>query len=267
VVATGVVVATFVGYWFSKRNGSASTADRVVGGSRRPLSPGDAAREREQRDLAKIRSREQQLREQQQLREDARLRRDQGILHSDQQWTGEDEDEDLRKALENSLQDEGLGPIDYRLEESRSIRKQQDREFQESLKQDRLKEEKLEKEKQEKERLIKEQQDKERKLKESRQRKKENLPAEPEQTENVTTIAIKLPNGTRYSRKFLLDDKLSVLLDYIESLGLEVELPTEYEVAGNGIPKKTFHNIPHPTETTLRDQGLSSRELLSIIPL
>lgn len=148
------------------------------------------------------------------------------------------EEEDRRERMEREREERRRREANSKLEKDRMIREQQDMEYYASLEKDRQKvelvalslsqkeEEKTNEMKKAKvEDAIKEAAQQ---LELDRQRKKENLPPEPQKGENDETIelVIKMPNNTRFSRRFLLSSSVQQLRDFIESLGVEVTLIT-----------------------------------------
>ncbi|KAJ3325761.1 FAS-associated factor 2 [Boothiomyces sp. JEL0866] len=144
-------------------------------------------------------------------------------------------------------------------EAARSIREQQDLAYQQSLKADREKAEKLKREQE----IVaeKERQDK---LKEieielKRQKKREyklhlaqSLPNEPEQKDYVANLSIRLPNGSRLTRRFEADSKIKTLHDFIESNDLEpIDILSEFVIV-NTYPRREYTDL----NLTFKEAGL-----------
>ncbi|KAJ3310768.1 FAS-associated factor 2 [Boothiomyces sp. JEL0838] len=144
-------------------------------------------------------------------------------------------------------------------EAARSIREQQDLAYQQSLKADREKAEKLKREQE-----LAAQKEREEKLKEieielKRQKKREyklelaqNLPSEPEQKDNVANLSVRLPNGSRLTRRFDADSKIKQLHDFIESNDLDpIDLLSEFVIV-NTYPRKEYTDL----NITFKEAGL-----------
>ena len=71
-----------------------------------------------------------------------------------------------------------------------------------------------------------------------------------------------MPNGQKFSRKFLVNDKLQKLKDYIESLGCDIELSDSYEIRAD-FPRRNFHEMDG--DFTLKEAGINNRELIYVV--
>lgn len=112
-----------------------------------------------------------------------------------------------------------LSATDPALNRNRSLRAQQDNEFEESLALDRAKELSQQAEA---DRIVREAEEAERKAKtvaEVREMKRRRVPAMPgpDCTERITELAIRLPTGGRLQRKFRASDTIGNVYDYVES--------------------------------------------------
>ena len=145
------------------------------------------------------------------------------------------------------------------------IRRNQDIEMK---KLERIEEERIKKEKEEKERKIKE----EMKEKERIEKEKEEkelfsmlIPPEPEDNNpDKCTIIFRLPDGEKnIQRKFLKSDKISVLYDYIRSLGKEIYTEEEYNNFSI-IQTFPFKDFEDKLNSTLEEEGLFPNSMLQI---
>ncbi|KAJ3268694.1 FAS-associated factor 2 [Terramyces sp. JEL0728] len=142
---------------------------------------------------------------------------------------------------------------------ARSIREQQDMAYQQSLKADREKAEKLKREQEAAAQLERAAKLQEIEIELKRQQKREyklqlaqNLPSEPEQKDNVANLSIRLPNGTRLTRRFDAETKIKNLHDFIESNDLEpIDLLSEFVIV-NTYPRKEYTDL----NLTFKDAGL-----------
>lgn len=153
-----------------------------------------------------------------------------------------------------------VSATDNALNEDRSLRAQQDSEYHQSLAMDRAK---AESEKLERERLQKAAEREEREMEEQealRIKKRARVPAKPAHncTEEVTEIAIRLPNGKRLYRQFFCKNTIGNLYDYIES-------------ESDGLKEGTYNLMtPFPRKTytdrsmTLKDAELHPKAALMI---
>ncbi|KAJ3214026.1 hypothetical protein HDU67_002170 [Dinochytrium kinnereticum] len=147
-----------------------------------------------------------------------------------------------------------------RQDQARSIREQQDQAYQASLRADQEKERKAQEERErirkEKEEVELQQRERENKIDAKKRRKEElrmNLAPEPPLTvKEVAKISLRLPSGERVIRRFLADEKLEILYNFIESLDLS-PLSIEADiVAVNTYPRKVLLDLSQ----TLREAGL-----------
>jgi FAS-associated factor 2 len=94
--------------------------------------------------------------------------------------------------------------------------------------------------------------------------KQERLGTEPDQSNpDVCTIVFRLPiGGERLTRRFLKEDKIEILYDYIDSLGDKVsfESTSGNYVIMQSMPKKEYRE----KDKTLQQEGLFPRAMLQI---
>ena len=146
----------------------------------------------------------------------------------------------------------------------RDIRNIQDTEMKELEK---IEEEKLRKEKEEKEKKRREEQkEKERIAKEKEEKElfSSLIPPEPDDNNPDKCIIIfRLPDGKNIERKFLKTDKISLLYDYIRSLGKDIYTEEEYQ---NFSILQTFppKNFEDKLNKTLEEEGLFPNSMLQI---
>ncbi|KAJ3102579.1 hypothetical protein HDU97_000448 [Phlyctochytrium planicorne] len=147
-----------------------------------------------------------------------------------------------------------------RQDQARSIREQQDQAYQASLRADQEKERKAQ---EERERIRKEQEETERQARElenkieSKKRRKEELqknlaPEPPANAKEVAKVSIRLPSGERVIRRFLADETIQNLYNFIESLDLSPISVEADIVAVNAYPRKVFLDLTQ----TLREAGV-----------
>eukprot|EP00026_Physarum_polycephalum_P003619 Phypoly_transcript_03632.p1 GENE.Phypoly_transcript_03632~~Phypoly_transcript_03632.p1 ORF type:complete len:626 (+),score=171.19 Phypoly_transcript_03632:184-2061(+) len=202
----------------------------------------------------------------------------------------EDEDQELQRALMSSLNPNAspaqprrtnaparvtqrtpsrtYTPPDPVVASARKLRTEQDRAYEQSLAEDREKERKA-KEAEELERRKKEEEGKAAKQKEMdetnrrelRDKASTLLPPEPKEGQGIT-IGIRMPNGTRFMRRFNPTDTLQDLRHFIESKANESNLSQNYEITSD-FPKRTFHDLP--VSNTLTEAGISGRMLLNLL--
>eukprot|EP01132_Coremiostelium_polycephalum_P002518 gene2518-3116_t len=147
-------------------------------------------------------------------------------------------------------------------EMDRLILQEQDEAYKVSLAMDqekaRLEKERLEQERLEKERLEQEEQkrlDDERLLLERKEKKKSKFINEPEKgAPNVTTLAIRLSDGTRLLRNFYITDLVEDVLDYIDT---QITVPIENYTLNSHFPKKQYTN----KQESLGNAGLTDASL------
>ncbi|XP_057520105.1 plant UBX domain-containing protein 8-like [Amaranthus tricolor] len=149
----------------------------------------------------------------------------------------------------------------------RAIRDQQDDEYLAALQADREKEMRaVEEEKAAREAALEEQRKKDeesqRKLEEEQElerqlaAKEESLPEEPSADhENVVTLLVRMPDGSRRGRRFLKSDKLQSLFDFID-VGKTVK-PGTYRVV-RPYPRQAFGN--EESKLSFRELGLTSKQ-------
>lgn len=155
-------------------------------------------------------------------------------------------------------------------ETDRLIRQEQDLAFQESLRADQEKEEKA----REEERRMQEEErrrlEEERRIREEAERKanfvrselekkRKRLPPEPREGERACTVIVRLPDGSRFTRKFRFSDTVRNIYDFVdvnEPPGVE---PGSYDLTS--YPKDV-----HPEgDTTIEEAKLGSQALLSLV--
>lgn len=155
--------------------------------------------------------------------------------------------------------------------QTQEIRKRQDEEFEASLRADQEKERKK-REEQEQRRQLEEQvrqsalmeERRLRRLEEEKERKSECLPPEPEADDpDSVKIVFKLPNDTRVERRFLFEQSLTVIHDFLFSLK---ETPEKFHIVTN-FPRRVLPCVPteeRPDPPTLKEAGLSRCEVLFV---
>ena len=133
---------------------------------------------------------------------------------------------------------------------------------------EKLQEEKERKEKEEKEKKKKEE-EKEKEIIKNEQEEKEIfsklIPSEPDDNNPDKCIIIfRLPDGEKnIQRKFLKTDKISVLYDYIKSLGREIYSEDQYH-SFSIIQTFPFKNFEDKLNNTLEEEGLFPNSVLQI---
>lgn len=129
-------------------------------------------------------------------------------------------------------------------EADRRIRDEQDRAFRQSLAEDEEKQRKAieeeRKQREEGERIQKEEQLRKRKLEEKQKRKerlRQSLPPEPELSDGVSQLVIRLTDGSRIQRRFKKTDTLGNVFDFVDSSPSEIN--GEYDLVTN-FPRRVF---------------------------
>lgn len=151
------------------------------------------------------------------------------------------------------------------------LRQQQDEAYQASLLADQAKEKKKreeqEQKRQEEEKArqnILAEERRRRTLEEEKERKSECLPPEPPlDDQDSVKIVFRLPNNTRVERRFLFDQSLTVIYDFVFSLK---ETPEKFQIVTN-FPRRVLPCLPteeQPNPPTLMDAGLSRSEVLFV---
>ena len=145
------------------------------------------------------------------------------------------------------------------------IRKTQDLEMKEL---ERIEEERLKKEREEKERIKREEEKEKQKIEKEKEEKElfsMLIPPEPEENNPDTcTIIFRLPDGEKnIQRKFLKTEKVSVLYDFIKSLGKEIYTEEE-ENNFSIIQTFPFKNFEDKINNTLEEEGLFPNSMLQI---
>ena len=129
-------------------------------------------------------------------------------------------------------------------------------------------EEKMRKEEEEKQKKLKEENDKKMRI-ENYEREallcKQNLPQEPDENNpDICKILFRYPNGEKsIERRFLKNDKVIILYNYVKSLGREIFFESN---ANNfeliyGIPPK---NLENSKDKTLEEEGLCPSYVINI---
>ncbi|EGC36455.1 hypothetical protein DICPUDRAFT_77902 [Dictyostelium purpureum] len=144
-------------------------------------------------------------------------------------------------------------------EQDRFIRQEQDEEYLKSLKADQEKErirlEKLEQERLEREREEQEERERlefENRLLERKENKKKYYQVEPsliKGSNDVTKLVIRLHDGSKIQRNFLISSTIEYVMDYIDTL---IQEPIEHYVLSTNFPKKRLTNL----SVTLKDESL-----------
>jgi FAS-associated factor 2 len=86
---------------------------------------------------------------------------------------------------------------------------------------------------------------------------KESVGPEPDLGPDVAELVIRLPDGSRNSRRFYRNASLAQLFNYVGTL--DVELPSPYEIV-TSYPSTTLH----PTEDTLDTAGLFPKAIVHV---
>jgi len=175
-----------------------------------------------------------------------------------------------RKAI---LEAQDLAYQEALLLDQEKERLQQEEELREQILKDEIEKAQREFELQEIDRLNKEEEERIKKEKEDKQKleeKQKYIPLEPENGPNVVELIIRLPDGSRISRKFTHGDTITHVKNWIniklEEIGNNKNSNTNnnnnnFELISD-FPRKTYTD---PTgNTTLEEAGLLSKTLLSI---
>jgi len=131
---------------------------------------------------------------------------------------------------------------------NQSLRELQDLEFQASLQQDQEKDLKKMMDEQE----VKNSQREKKAIIDSRLAKRANLPAEPSTDDSFCSLAIRLPSGTRLTRRFLMGSPLQSILDFVDSFLVEDDFMVRYSILSN-FPKINLSQLDSssPIESVL----------------
>lgn len=150
--------------------------------------------------------------------------------------------------------------------QSRSLREQQDREYHETLEADRRREleerdaeRKAAEEEQQRQDAIQAEKRKLEMLAERRFKKSQELGKEPEKGPGVTSIVLRLPDGTRVDRRFRLEDTVRVIFDWADIQGVSIE----HAALVSSFPRKVLL-YPEDADQTLEEAGLSQGTMLLI---
>jgi len=139
------------------------------------------------------------------------------------------------------------------LQMNRRLRNQQDIDYERSLKQDQEKERqrRFEEERKRMEEEMRIEQEEENQavhfsLQLTREKRmkdlQDSLGSEPDaKFLNTTQIAVRMPNGQRLQRRFLASSKLRMLKDFVELKSMEMNLPSDFQIASD-FPRKTYKN-------------------------
>jgi len=147
----------------------------------------------------------------------------------------------------------------------RQIVEEQDREFQESLEIDKHKA-KIRGEEEERLRQQHEKEEGERntilqRKEQQRQTKLNVVPPEPAQSENTTTLMIRMLDGSRVQRRFLRSDSLDLVYTFIDTyLPIQIEDRKDYDLVSN-FPRKTFSE----RTVTLKEASLYPQASLFVL--
>ena len=133
---------------------------------------------------------------------------------------------------------------------------------------EKMEEERIKKEKEEKEKKRIEEKKEKQKLEEEKEQKEmfsKIIPSEPDDNNPDKCIIIfRLPDGEKnIERKFLKTDKISVLYDYIRSIGREIYTEEEYNNFSI-IQTFPFKNFEEKINNTLEEEGLYPNAMLQI---
>ena len=147
----------------------------------------------------------------------------------------------------------------------REIRNYQDNEMKQLERMEQEKEKKERKEKEEKRKEEEAKKKREEKLKEDKEIFSKLIPPEPDDDNPDKCIIIfRLPDGEKnIQRKFLKSDKISVLYDYVRSLGKEIYSEEEYNNFSI-IQSFPFKNFENKINNTLEQEGLFPNAVLQI---
>ena len=145
------------------------------------------------------------------------------------------------------------------------IRNYQDNEMKQLERMEQEKEKKERKEKEEKRKEEEAKKKREEKLKEDKEIFSKLIPPEPDDDNPDKCIIIfRLPDGEKnIQRKFLKSDKISVLYDYVRSLGKEIYSEEEYNNFSI-IQSFPFKNFENKINNTLEQEGLFPNAVLQI---
>ncbi|XP_002734494.1 FAS-associated factor 1-like [Saccoglossus kowalevskii] len=132
-----------------------------------------------------------------------------------------------------------------------TMKKEQDEAYQESLLADRAKEEARKAVEEQKLRTEREKSELEAEKEAIRMSLEDSLPDEPAEdcTEPIITIRVKLPNGQNVTRRFLAQNPLQILLNYVASVGYHMD---EYKVLTNWPRRDLSQTNPLSTLEELR---------------
>ncbi|KAA8498357.1 FAS-associated factor 2-B [Porphyridium purpureum] len=145
-------------------------------------------------------------------------------------------------------------------ETNRLLRQQQDEEFQRALEEDRLKEQRKRQEEERVAREVREAEQKERETRERRARKQELLGEEPPAQGAVTaSVVLRMPDGSRNTRRFLRDTKLEMLFDWADTLGVEIG----QALLVSSYPRRAF-KYPEDKDMSIAEAGLTPSAMLLI---
>lgn len=166
---------------------------------------------------------------------------------------------DFERERERSM---NRGPVDPVVMETRNMRWEQDQAYEESLAADRAKAEAVERAKREQERQEREAREaeeaerkriahEERMLEEALERKKKSLPSEPSGEEAGFNVIIRMPDGSRLSRRFRPSDPLQAVFDFLDITVSGIK-PRSYNLA-TSYPRKV---LTDGTSSTMEETGL-----------
>uniref|UniRef100_A0A7S1XDM9 UBX domain-containing protein n=2 Tax=Compsopogon caeruleus TaxID=31354 RepID=A0A7S1XDM9_9RHOD len=179
---------------------------------------------------------------------------------------------DVRGFLAGVLDGHGMSLVAARLEQeeritNRRLIQEQNIEYQRSLEADRERErrkaeEDAKREKDEREAQLREEErqrlDRERRDRREQKRRKLQEP-EPEKGDTVASIVLRLPNGSRVSRRFLSSAPLRDVFDWADVQGVEIALAC---LASN-FPRRLF-NYPEDADISIEDANLTPSATLLV---
>ncbi len=151
---------------------------------------------------------------------------------------------------------------------NQSIREEQDRAFQETLRQDQEKERKKQeeadrkrREEEERQRLEREEQERKENIKRMKIELASEIPDEPDEKDAESVrVLVKLPGGQRLVRRFLKSHSLKYLYYYVFC---HPESPDEFDITTN-FPKKVLACRPEQDPVTFEEAGLGTSTMLFV---
>jgi len=195
-----------------------------------------------------------------------RTHQTQAVLNSEAERRNREQIQRLRRAIPSASLDQPRYP-ETKLEQDRRIRKEQEREFERALAIDREKENKrmeeerqrMEEERQrmEEERRIQFEKELREERKLVRSQKYLTYPPEPSESEDLVHLQIRLPDGTRLSRRFRKEEQISNLFDFVDGHMTSEELLdiAEFKLVSH-YPKRVHVDV----SKTLQESGFFSQD-------